>query len=109
VGGPACIYCVAHNTQYTFLALIDSTWTERRKAVRETSWRPGHRFTQHWQRLNSPHEGYTRPDNISSTTTTYSLVFLAACLPRSVFHLLRGSTEIHLAVSPGPGGTFRYL
>ena len=82
--GRACIHRAAHNTQYTFLdglALIDSTWTERRKAVRETSWRPGRRITQHWQRLNSPHEGYTRPDNVSSTTTTYSLAFLVACLP----------------------------
>ena len=78
MGGPACIYCAAHNTQYTFLALIDSTW---RKAVRETSWRPGHRFTQHWQRLNSLHEGYTRTDNVSSTTTTYSLSCPIACLP----------------------------
>jgi hypothetical protein len=49
-----------HN--YTFLTLIDLTWTERRKAVRETSWRPGHWFTG---RLNSAHEGYTRPDNVS--------------------------------------------
>ena len=86
MGGPACIYCVAHNTQYTFLALIDSTWTERRKAVRETSWRPGHRFKQH--RLNSPHEGYTRPDNVSLQLQRHTLLScLIACLPRSVFHL----------------------
>src|SRR6266851_3327996 len=75
VGGPACIYCAAHNTQYTFLALIASTWTERRKAVRGTSWRPGHRITQHWQRqrLNSPHEGYTRPDNVSFQLQPHTL------------------------------------
>jgi hypothetical protein len=32
VGGLACIYCAGHNTHYTFLALIDSTGTGRRKA-----------------------------------------------------------------------------
>jgi len=73
VGGPTCIYCAAHNTQYTFLALIDSTWTERRNAVRETSWRSGHRITQEWQRLNSPHEGYTKPDNVSLQLQRHTL------------------------------------
>jgi hypothetical protein len=79
VGGRACIHRAAHNTQYTFLdglALIDSTWTERRKAVSETTtWRSGHRITQHrdWQRLNSPHEGYTRPDNVSLQLQRHTL------------------------------------
>jgi len=73
VGGPACIHCAAHNAQYTFLALIDSTWTEPGKAVRDTSWRPGHRFTQPWQGLNSPREGYTRPDDVSLQLQRHTL------------------------------------
>jgi hypothetical protein len=73
VGSPACIYCVAHNTQYTFLALMDSTWSERKKAVKETSWRPGHR--------GSLHRTYPTKDTRGRTTSFFNYNHILSIMP----------------------------
>jgi hypothetical protein len=74
VGGPLCSYCAAHNTQFTFLALIDSTWTERRKAVRR---QVGAQRAQVYTTLAAldrhPRRIHEAGQRLFSTTTTYSL------------------------------------
>jgi hypothetical protein len=83
MGGPACVYCAAHNTQYTFLALIDSTWTERRKDGEGDKLAPRAQDYTTLAALEQPprriHEAGQR---LSSTTTTHSTMphCLIACL-----------------------------
>ena len=82
VGGPSCIYCVVHNTQCTFLALIDSTGGRRWGRQVGAQARGTGYITL--ARLNSPH-GDTRPANVSFQLQPHTLYHASLLVYRNLF------------------------